>query len=160
MRKIIVLILTAFVLAGCAGRVVLPPAPQIKKVIGSDYDTVWESVIQLFAERNWPIKTIEKVSGVIRSERLTVSLNDIHSKSFKCQKSGWLATEAYKTVEVTIFVREKSENRTELMITTRSQKLDYYGNDSWWVDCVSLGDIETDVRDAIVFRVGRIERNE
>ncbi len=160
MRKIMVLILTVFVLAGCAGRVVLPPTPQTKEVVESDYDTVWEAVIQLFAEKNWPIKTIEKDSGVIRSEGLTVSLDHLHSKNFECQKSGWLATEAYKTVEITIFVREKSENRTELLITTRSQKLDYYGQNSWWVDCVSLGDVETEVRDEIVSRVGRIERNE
>ena len=160
MRKIMVLTLTVFVLAGCAGRVVLPPAPQVKEGVKSDYDTVWEAVIQLFAERNWSIKTIEKVSGVIRSERLTVPLDHLHSKNFKCQKSGFLATEAYKTVEITIFVREKSENRTELLITTRSQKLDYYGQNSWWMDCVSLGDIETEVRNEIVFRVGKIERNE
>ena len=152
-----VLILTVFVLAGCAGHVVLPPAPQTKEIIESDYDTVWEAVIQLFAETNWSIKTIEKASGVVRSERLNIPTNNPRSKNFECQKSGWLASEAYKTVEITIFIRKRSENRTELMINTRSQKLDYYGQDSWWVDCVSLGDIETEVKDAIVFR---IERNE
>ena len=157
MRKIMVLILTVFVLAGCAGRVVLPPAPQTKEVIESDYDTVWEAVVQLFAETNWSIKTIEKVSGVIRSEQLRIPLNDPRSENFECQKSGWLATEAYKTVQITVFIRKKSENRTELMVTTSSQKLDYYGHNSWWVECVSLGDIETEVREAIVFR---IERNE
>ncbi len=160
MRRIMVLVLTVFVLTGCAGRVVLPPAPQIKEIVKSDYNTVWEAVIQLFAERNWSIKTIEKVSGVIRSERLRVPLDHLHSKSFTCQKSGFLATEAYKTVEITIFAREKSDNRTELLITTRSQKLDYYGQNSWWMDCVSLGDIETEVRNEIVSRAGRIERNE
>ena len=148
-----VLILTVFVLAGCAGRVVLPPIPQTKEVIESDYDTVWEAVIHLFADTNWSIQTIEKASGVIRSEQLKVPLDDPHSKSFECQKSGWLATEAYKTVQITIFIRKKSENRTELMVNTRSQKLDYYGYNSWWVECVSLGDIETEVRDAIVSRI-------
>jgi hypothetical protein len=34
----------------------------------SDYDVVWEAIIEFFAENNWPIDTLEKASGIISSE--------------------------------------------------------------------------------------------
>ena len=139
------------VLAGCV-KTLPPPPPQPKTTVSSGFDDVWESVLDLFAERGWGISVIEKDSGVITSEDLRVSTDHEYSKAAECQNMCWLCAESYKTVQLRFFVRRKSETKTDLIVKSFWKKLDcdVYGISCRWMECVSLGQVELDVINEIV----------
>lgn len=86
-----------------------PPPPQPKTTLSSSFDDVWESVLDLFAERGWGITVIEKDSGVITSEDLRVTTDHEYSKATECQNMCWLCAEQYKTVQLRFFVRRNQK---------------------------------------------------
>jgi hypothetical protein len=63
--------------AGCAGggTKIEPPAPAATRtaaVVAAPSSSTWEAVIDVFAERNIPIRTMERASGFIATEQLGV----------------------------------------------------------------------------------------
>jgi hypothetical protein len=49
-----------------------PASPRDATAVGATAGETWDAVIDLFAARNIPIRTIEKASGLIASDQLTV----------------------------------------------------------------------------------------
>jgi hypothetical protein len=49
-----------------------PPSPRDGTRVNASMGRTWDAVIDLFAERNIPIRTIERVSGIIATDRLSV----------------------------------------------------------------------------------------
>lgn len=69
--KSIISITSLLLLSGCALPSVTPPkepTTDFVKIYHSDYDNVWNSTVDWFANNNIPIKNIEKDSGIISSE--------------------------------------------------------------------------------------------
>lgn len=57
----------------------VPPTPAALRAgtpIAASRDSTWEAVVSYFAERNIPIRTIEKASGIIVAELLTFNLTN------------------------------------------------------------------------------------
>ena len=139
------------IMAGCA-KTLPPPPPQPKATLSSSFDEAWESVIDLFAEEGWGISVIEKDSGVITSEDLKVATDHEYSKAAECQDMCWLCAELYKTVQLRFFVRKKSETKTDLIVNSfwKKRDCDIYGISCQWMECVSSGQVESDVINKIV----------
>ena len=85
------------VLAACAALLLLPACVSAPKSysfkkswsIGTDFDSAWTATVQLFAENNWPVATLEKDSGIIASEWVTIPhKND----ACDCGSAGLLVT--------------------------------------------------------------------
>lgn len=61
------------VLAGCATpRPPAPPAPSVATPVAASFGRTWDAVIDQFAERNIPIRTLDRSSGIIVTESLKV----------------------------------------------------------------------------------------
>src|SRR5712691_3823983 len=53
-----------------------PPSPRDATQVDASMGRTWDAVIDLFAARTIPIRTIERVSGIIVTERLSVGRED------------------------------------------------------------------------------------
>jgi hypothetical protein len=63
----------AMLLAGCLSyKTPAPPSPRDATQVNASMGRTWDAVIDLFAARNIPIRTIERVSGIIVTEQLSV----------------------------------------------------------------------------------------
>lgn len=92
------------------------PAPAREATqLAAGFSTTWEAVIDHFAENNIPISTIERASGIIATERLSVSLQD--SREFAdCGTTEWGDRIFAGTVTYNVLVRG-DENRSTVLIT-------------------------------------------
>lgn len=83
--------LALLVLAGTACGRVAPPqpaAPRTATTVTASQARTWDAVIDVFAERNIPIRTMERVSGFISTEQLGV--NPSEAKEWAdCGESNW-----------------------------------------------------------------------
>jgi hypothetical protein len=52
-----------------------PPTPREATQVNASFGQTWDAVIDEFADRNIPIRTIERASGLVATEQLTVSDN-------------------------------------------------------------------------------------
>jgi hypothetical protein len=59
--------------AGCGYKAPTPPAPRDAMEVSASFGRTWDAVIDEFADRNIPIRTIERASGLIATELLTIS---------------------------------------------------------------------------------------
>jgi hypothetical protein len=50
-----------------------PPEPREATPVGASFGRTWDAVIDVFAARNIPIKTIERVSGLIATDPMAVA---------------------------------------------------------------------------------------
>jgi hypothetical protein len=53
-----------------------PPSPRDATEVNASMGRTWDAVIDLFAARTIPIRTIERISGIIVTERLSVGRED------------------------------------------------------------------------------------
>jgi hypothetical protein len=53
-----------------------PPIPRAPTTVWASLDGTWDAVIDVFAARNIPIRTIERVSGLIVTDPLTIAGDD------------------------------------------------------------------------------------
>jgi hypothetical protein len=69
------LVVTTFLAASCSSRVYYgppkPPAAEPPVVLPVSFEDAWNAVIQTFFERNIPVKTLEKASGLLESDELS-----------------------------------------------------------------------------------------
>ena len=82
MRSVLVAVV-ALSLVSCAQ----PPLPSIQRegtAVAAPSARVWDAVIDQFAERNIPIRTMERVSGFIATEPLNVDLRDYQKEYYDC----------------------------------------------------------------------------
>lgn len=68
----LVLIGITFVIVGCAPVPPAPPAPRTSMPVSASFGKTWSAVIDVFATKNIPIKTIERASGLIATDPLNV----------------------------------------------------------------------------------------
>lgn len=75
MRKLLLLTLLISITSACA-RLPLPPQPQPAMPVNASAGKTWDAVIDVFGERNIPIKNMERVSGFISTDFLRAALAD------------------------------------------------------------------------------------
>ena len=90
-------------LPGCSSLPVVHPIDPQKEYDVS-FDDAWAGVLDYFTRHSIPIKTIEKVSGVVYAERISVGSTDLDPYA-DCGTYG-LYTPQKSTIGLNIFVRE------------------------------------------------------
>ena len=107
-----------------------------------DYDAVWSAVIELFAERSWPIETIEKDSGIIVTERLKLNVGlEEMAKYADCGKDILGESRLPWTVKFNLFAKKGSAGETIVRINAGFRSLEVAGGTAP-VDCASKGYLE------------------
>lgn len=151
MREVMCILLCgiAFVLSGCQGAAIEPPQIETSRVFNGSFDDTWSAIVQAFADRNYPIKTIEKDSGVIASEPLSIP---IAKKEFN--KFGILPSKAYFYIwetarcNLTLYARALGNDQTSVRVNSTISA--YESNmTKQWHTCYSTGMIEKIMLDKI-----------
>ena len=82
------------ILAACTPTPPAPPAVRNGTTVQASFGKTWESVIDVFGERNISIKTLDRASGLIAAEPMTVGTKD--ETLADCGKD-WAGTVMYPT---------------------------------------------------------------
>ena len=84
-------VVAALVLSGSCVATAPPPAP-VRSItpVSAPFNRTWESVIDVFGERNIPIKQIERASGFVATDGLSLSREDqrVAPAWAKCERGG------------------------------------------------------------------------
>ncbi|HZE74909.1 MAG TPA: hypothetical protein VE091_06340 [Gemmatimonadales bacterium] len=102
---------------GCAQ--FTPPAPATPREatpVAASFGRTWDAVIDEFADRNIPIRTIERASGLIATEQLTISYNA--STEADCGQVGGYPSRAPTHAVYNVLVRGDS-TRSTVKVTMR-----------------------------------------
>jgi hypothetical protein len=68
-----VVLSVAVLVTACGLPPMAPPVPVDAAPVHASFDRTWHAVIEAFSERNIPVKTIERSSGFIATDRMTVT---------------------------------------------------------------------------------------
>ena len=88
MRALVALLLTlatGCVLAGTTGPELLP-TPRPNTVVAATFNKTWNTVIDVFSDKNIPIGVIDRSSGLIGTQELWISSSDSSEKWADCGK--------------------------------------------------------------------------
>jgi hypothetical protein len=144
-----------------------PPTEQIKNTleIMAPYDDVWRAVVRVYADRNLTIETIEKVSGIVASEDMRLSMDEfrqyMNPGKYDIDKA-YSIRPTDPILRTNIFVEKMGENRTLVRINLKGtvgweaayQNYPYYKKPEFGVnDCQSTGKLEAALFKEIQARV-------
>lgn len=101
------------------------------------YDQTWSALIEVFADNNWAIQTIEKDSGLIATDWLNLGSNTTYAD---CGGSG-LATVVGREIRFNVFVRSETSGSTASVTATFRELRRFDGREKL-VDCSSTGHVE------------------
>ena len=126
----------------------------------ASFDDVWKGVIQTFFEKNIPVRTLEKVSGILESDELHGEIGrDCNCGTYLGLPVGGYAGayggDAYYRFRVLVEQRGERETRLVLRSSCRAKVESVEGD----LVCRLLAARESEVRDAIADRVGRTVRS-
>lgn len=144
------LLLFCFVLTSCA------TPPGIYKFnrswsMPTTFDATWDATIEIFAENNWPITTLEKDSGLIVSDWVR---DERSSGCADCGKPG-LQSVLLRQVRFNVFVRDDPSGPS-LTVNTAFREQRRFGDQlPYFVDCNSTGRLEKALHDSITQRASQ-----
>jgi hypothetical protein len=116
-------------------------------MVQASFDDVWRAVVQLFAERNWSIKTIDKSSGVIATDWLRIS------DEYADCGSAPLATNNGTRVTFNVLV-SPVDPATRVTVNTTFQQVRSVGGTTGVVECASVGSVEAMIHGYVVDHTG------
>ncbi len=127
-------------------------APQARKVktqatMSASVDQTWEALIDLFSESNWPITNMERASGLITTD--WISLGSEAGRFADCGSS--LAFVDGTFVRFNVRVRARGEGSSLMVGASFRQQRSFDGQRAT-VDCVSKGAVERLIHGTIAER--------
>lgn len=130
-----------------------PQARQVKTtaVVSGSADAAWDAIIDLFAENNWAITNIERSSGLITTDWM--SLGTEAETYADCGGSG-IATVEATSVRFNVRVKELDDGASVMVGASFRQRRSFDGKERV-VDCVSKGAVEKVVHQAVRARSGQ-----
>jgi hypothetical protein len=123
-----------------------PKVHDVDKKLGfrADFDQTWTAVIEVFAERNWAIANMEKDSGLVTTDWMTL---DRESPFADCGGAGISGVQR-REVRFNVFVRD-ADDGTVVTVNTTFRELRAWDNKEWYVDCTSTGRVESLIHDLL-----------
>lgn len=133
------------ILAACGQYVPpTPPAPRAATRVSASLGRTWDAVVELFATRSIPIRTMERASGFIATEQLYMTLDDSRRYA-DCGSPPPGATFYADRASYNVLVRGDSSSST-VLVTTHFRESHDAGQ------CVSTGRWEREFETAVEAR--------
>jgi uncharacterized lipoprotein len=152
MKPVLVLALSALELTiACASAPVRHDFERTTQFQESDFDAVWTAVIDVFGDRGWAIDNMEKDSGFIATDWMTLSRSD--RDVMDCGSAG-LNVDSDHAVKFNVVVRPIG-NGASMTVNTTFRANRCFGDTCNLIDCVSTGGLETILVDAVRGRVSQ-----
>lgn len=111
--------------------------------IPASYDATWNALIDLFAERNWAIQNLDRSSGLITTDWMTID-----EKYADCGGSG-LATVQGTGVRFNVRVKNDDSRSSDVSVNATFRQTRSFDGRTGVVDCVSNGTVEAFVHRAV-----------
>lgn len=120
--------------------------------VKASYDDTWTAVIDVFADRNWPISSMAKDSGLIATDWMRVDAAEAYAD---CGGSGIARTHG---TYVRFNVRVKSGNTTEVTVNASFREARSFDGQSGFADCESKGAIELQIHSDVKHRAATAKK--
>lgn len=145
-----ILLVLTFTLTGCFSPPTLPKAHDFQKswTIPSTFDQTWSATVELFAERGWHIDTLEKDSGIIGTDWLTIGRQSVFAD---CGTPGLLYP-LRREVKFNVFVLGVATGHS-LTVNARFRELRMFNSQRTYHNCTSTGQLETEIYEQILAKV-------
>jgi len=152
MKPIFMAISLSFLLMACASTPPVKHSFEPSKVYHADYDKVWESIIEAFAQNNVPIRTLDKNSGLVVSEDQYVPFTTrygtkiVDTEYCDCGGGGSLQSYSELSGKFNVFVKSLSASETEVQVNAFFKARvynDLSGAPIGWLNCTSTGAFES-----------------
>jgi len=149
-KSILIYSLYLFLIVGCATPGTLGTKINIKntETYDTNFDNVWEAIIQVIAEANLSITTLEKDSGIIAISNSSYEPTWA-DEGTRGETMGVQDQVVDRNATFNIFARSKNENQTDVQVNTRFKMQIQSGNGSQaypfvrnWYDSYSNGSLE------------------
>lgn len=124
-----------------------------RMAISATYDQTWAAVIDLFAERNWAILNMEKDSGLITTDWMTLGADGPGYAD--CGGAG-ITTVRDTAVRFNVRVREEGA-RTEVIVTATFRQVRVFDGQTSIKDCYSKGNVEALIHREVAARAPSIK---
>ncbi|MBN2314459.1 MAG: hypothetical protein JXM79_11055 [Sedimentisphaerales bacterium] len=145
-------------LFGCAPAYV---QPQINPegIYEADYNAVWSALVETFSKNNYPIKAIEKESGIITTDYIAfptppvwgTGTFDNMAVSPERYNAMWMPRSGRCTISA--YASAVDPNQTKLRINTHIEAFDSSKFGGGWKICYSNGYLEYNILDDIRKRI-------
>lgn len=112
-------------------------------------DDAWRAVVRAFAERNWPIKTIDKTSGVIATDWIRVP-----EEYADCGSAPLLRKDGTRVV-FNVLVLADGAARSSITVNTKFEQVRSIGGQVSVIECSSTGQVEGKVHAYVAKHIGR-----
>ena len=148
MRRLMLLALP-LIAAACFGyQRPQPPTPAPATEIAASQARTWDAVVDLFAERNLPIRTMERASGFISTDRMVVNTDKATSWA-DCGKAFGGALRPDRAT-YSVLVRGDSTRSTARVSVRWTQG--GHPDDPQMIECTTRGSWEAELQAAIKAR--------
>lgn len=151
MRKLMVVLILLLTFVGCVGVPIAPLAPEDKeRLYQSDFNVTWHGVLDVINEKELPITTIEKESGIVVTDFVIIPFTFASSRPdlFPAQPLEMIQQGRYK---LNISVRSASVS-TKVRINAHFEKFSHIAFieqfPSWKIQA-STGILEKELFNAI-----------
>jgi len=141
----LVVLLAAFaLLSGCATTSVVRPVIQDSYLVEAPYDKAWSAIVATAAEKSLPVKSIEKDSGLLTTDFVTLAngySTDNQLKLVAQKPSIFLGVWEGARYALSIYATPQGEGSTKIKITSQIQGYESNVTKQWHV-CYSTGTLE------------------
>jgi hypothetical protein len=146
LRRLLSTIVLVNLLTACYGKPPAPVAPRSATVVNTSQTRTWDAVIDVFAERNIPIKNMDRSSGFIATDPL--GTRGAKAAWYDCGTDMMQAPVSSNLATYTVLVRGDSTKST-VKATVRYTTL---GENNAVVECSSKGIWEHTFEDDVKVR--------
>lgn len=109
------------------------------------FDQTWTALIDVFSEHNWAIGNMEKDSGLITTDWMSVG--DDGERFADCGSEGMAVV---KATQVQFNVRVKGDERVAtLTVNTKFRQERYFDGNTFMADCNSRGTVEARIQNEV-----------
>jgi hypothetical protein len=131
-------------------------APQKRKVtttasVRTTYAQAWEAVIDLFSERTWAIKNMDRDSGLITTDWMSLGSE---AETFADCGSPGLATIQETAVRFNVRIKEL-DDATSVAVNAAFRQLRTFDGHTSTIECTSKGAVEALIQDEVAARSAR-----
>lgn len=155
----ILLSLWIIILSACAlATVPKPESFERKQIFPFPFAKTWASTVEVMADGEWPVESIEKDSGLITTEFVNTG-SDVGNKYTDCPLGPRGVTGfSQRRGKLSILVKSISENDTSVRINTHFEAFkgggSLLGGEAGWMLCNSTGLVEMDIFNKIKATLG------
>lgn len=155
-----VFLIVAIFIFGCVALQEDIPEQEIDSIIKEtvfqhSFDKVWSTIIEVLSDESIPIASIEKVSGLVTSDFMSITVGRVSQIAMMKKDGGYRQVNTFfitnARYKLNVFVSSLDSTRTKVKITPHIEGFFKFGDlGGGWQVAVSRGRLEKEIFNAIM----------